>query len=52
MLAVADAQSGPHPFDLLAIWDGRGAEGEGGTGDMVVHARRAGAPVEVIDPLA
>lgn len=35
---------------LLAVWDGRKAEGLGGTADVVAHARETGTPVEVIWP--
>ena len=33
---------------LLALWDGERARGQGGTADMVAHARRAGLPVRVV----
>jgi len=33
---------------LLALWDGRPARGEGGTADVVAHARSLGRPVRVV----
>jgi hypothetical protein len=30
---------------LIAIWDGRSAQGQGGTGDMIVQARQRGLPL-------
>jgi hypothetical protein len=30
---------------LLAVWDGRGAQGRGGTGGIVAEARRRGLPL-------
>lgn len=30
---------------LIAVWDGEGAQGEGGTGDIVARARRRGLPL-------
>ncbi len=35
---------------LLAVWDGREAQGKGGTADVVAHAHRVGKEVEVIWP--
>ena len=35
---------------LVAVWDGRPAEGRGGTGAIVDEAARRGAPVVVVDP--
>jgi hypothetical protein len=37
---------------LLAVWDGRPAQGLGGTADIVMYARTVGRPVEVIWPLS
>ncbi|RSV32174.1 hypothetical protein [Sphingomonas sp. ABOLH] len=45
-IAVADAS------DLLvAVWDGEGAHGRGGTADVVEHALHRGTPVLHIDPI-
>ena len=33
----------------MAVWDGAGAKGPGGTGDVVAEARRRGTPVLWID---
>lgn len=52
MLEVARAQAGRGPVHLIAVWDGEGAVGEGGTADMVVAAEQSGIDVEVIDPAA
>ncbi|WP_019632779.1 hypothetical protein [Actinomadura atramentaria] len=35
---------------LIAVWDGRPASGHGGTGDVVIHARRENVPVDVVWP--
>ena len=35
---------------LVAVWDGKPAEGRGGTGQIVEEAARRGAPVVLIDP--
>ena len=35
---------------LLAVWDGREAQGPGGTADVVAYAREVGKPVEIIWP--
>lgn len=35
---------------LLAVWDGKPAQGLGGTADVVVYARQRGVSVEVIWP--
>lgn len=35
---------------LVAVWDGRPAEGRGGTGQIVEEAARRGAPIIVVDP--
>jgi hypothetical protein len=42
MLALADI--------LIAVWDGKPAEGRGGTGQIVEEAARRGAPIIVVDP--
>lgn len=34
---------------LLALWDGRGGDGPGGTADMVTRARARDARVEILD---
>lgn len=34
---------------LLALWDGRGGDGPGGTADMVARARGRSARVEILD---
>lgn len=36
---------------LLAVWDGEPSRGEGGTANVVDHARRSGRPWVHIDPL-
>ena len=36
---------------LVAVWDGRPADGQGGTGDVVAAARRCGVPVTVVWPI-
>jgi hypothetical protein len=33
---------------LLAIWDGQGAQGQGGTGEVVARARVQGKPVVIV----
>jgi hypothetical protein len=35
---------------LVAVWDGKPADGRGGTGQIVEEAARRGAPVIVVDP--
>ncbi len=35
---------------LVAVWDGKPAEGRGGTGEIVDEAARRGVPVVVVDP--
>ena len=35
---------------LVAVWDGKPAEGRGGTGQIVEEAARHGAPIVVVDP--
>jgi hypothetical protein len=35
---------------LLAVWDGKPADGRGGTGQIVDEAARRGLPVVVVDP--
>ncbi|MCP2258611.1 hypothetical protein LX15_002309 [Streptoalloteichus tenebrarius] len=35
---------------MVAVWDGRPADGAGGTADVVAHARGRGVPVEVVWP--
>jgi len=35
---------------MLAVWNGRKAEGLGGTGDVVLYAKRTGKPILHIDP--
>jgi hypothetical protein len=35
---------------LVAVWDGKPAEGRGGTGQVVEEAARRGAPIVVVDP--
>ena len=42
MLALSDI--------LVAVWDGKPAEGRGGTGQIVEEAARRGAPIVVVDP--
>jgi hypothetical protein len=37
-----------HCDRLVAVWDGRPSRGQGGTGDVVRHARRAGVEVTVL----
>jgi hypothetical protein len=34
-----------HSQVLLAVWDGQGAQGKGGTGEMVAAARQRGLPI-------
>lgn len=46
-LKVADASD-----ILIAIWDGKPAQGRGGTADVVEHAIRNGTQVIRIDPIA
>ena len=43
MLALSDI--------LVAVWDGKPAEGRGGTGQIVEEAARRGAPIIVVEPL-
>lgn len=33
---------------LIAVWDGEGAEGQGGTGEVVARARSQGKPVVIV----
>ena len=35
---------------LVAVWDGKPADGRGGTGQIVEEAARRGAPIIVVDP--
>lgn len=49
-LRVARAEAPPGRLRVLAVWDGSGGDGEGGTASLVERARRAGACVEVISP--
>ncbi len=42
MLALSDI--------LVTVWDGKPAEGRGGTGQIVEEAARRGAPIIVVDP--
>ncbi|SHE98705.1 hypothetical protein [Streptoalloteichus hindustanus] len=35
---------------MVAVWDGRPADGAGGTADVVASARRHGVPVQVVWP--
>lgn len=51
MLEVAEIQAAADGFRVVAIWDGKSAEGAGGAGDLVVQARRLGAEISVVDPL-
>lgn len=36
---------------LFAVWDGRQAEGRGGTGDVVLFAQRSAKPIVHINPI-
>lgn len=36
---------------LLAVWDGEGAHGSGGTADIVIHAREIGRSVVHLQPI-
>ena len=36
---------------LLAVWDGEGAHGSGGTADIVTHARKIGRSVVHLQPI-
>lgn len=40
-----------HSDLVVAVWDGQLAEGLGGTGDIVAHARLRGKPVLHLDPI-
>ncbi|THD49023.1 MAG: hypothetical protein E7774_02305 [Bradyrhizobium sp.] len=42
MLALSDI--------LIAVWDGKPADGRGGTGQIVEEAARRGAPIIIVDP--
>jgi hypothetical protein len=42
-------RSGGNNMTLIAVWDGGGGDGKGGTAHMVNMAREKGAEVEVID---
>lgn len=37
---------------VLAVWDGKPAQGKGGTADVVAYAIRRGVPLVHIDPIA
>jgi hypothetical protein len=37
------------PVTLLALWDGAGGDGPGGTGDLVARAQAAGARIVALD---
>jgi hypothetical protein len=50
MLETALFHSDPQAPNVVAIWDGRDADGVGGTGHMVETARAHGAHVEIIKP--
>ena len=45
----AALSSGGHNMSLIALWDGGGGDGKGGTEHMVNMAKEQGAEVEVID---
>lgn len=45
-LYVAD-----HSDLLIAVWDGKGSQGKGGTADIVEHVSKAGKPWIHIDPI-
>ncbi|HEX2699107.1 MAG TPA: hypothetical protein VHM89_02755 [Acidimicrobiales bacterium] len=49
-LRVGIAQAPPHQLFVLAVWDGAGADGPGGTSHLLERARAAGATVETIHP--
>ena len=51
MLESATAVA-PGALVFVALWDGRGGDGEGGTEDMVHRMRQDGAQVRIIDPAA
>ena len=36
---------------IFAVWDGKQAEGQGGTGDVVIFAQQKGKPVLHINPM-
>lgn len=40
-----------HTDTIVAVWDGRDAEGLGGTGDIVAYAFEQGRPVLHLDPI-
>jgi hypothetical protein len=50
MLATAARQAHGTPPNLLAIWDGTGAGGTGGTADMVAEAKHHHATLHIINP--
>ena len=52
MLATARRQAAGGVVTVIAVWDGRPAQGEGGTAGMVQLAGDGGDPVVVIDPMA
>ena len=52
MLKVAKAQAIAEDFHVIVVWDGEGAAGPGGTGEMVELARMAGADFTVLHPCA
>ena len=49
-LAVAHAQAARGELRVLAVWDGEGGDGPGGTFHLIERARALGASVEVIRP--
>jgi hypothetical protein len=49
-LEVGASQAPPGGLRVLAVWDGSGGDGRGGTADFVERARRLGAEVGVISP--
>jgi hypothetical protein len=51
MLEAACATA-PGALVFIALWDGTGGDGEGGTHDMMRRAREAGAEIRVIDTRA
>jgi hypothetical protein len=49
-LELARAKAPPHRLRALAVWDGKGGDGPGGTADFVDRAAQLGAELLVVDP--
>jgi hypothetical protein len=49
---ACDDKSGDPNLTLIALWDGKGGDGPGGTGDLVDKVKAMGARHRIIDTKA